>query len=221
MTAAPERGRRTVVVLTLLTTIVAAIVAGLSVDAGSHADLANRESERLVLVEASRSVSDGADQDYQSRLVAEVLAGQQESLVHSYASIERQTAGDAAGAKSLDALAKAAQASADQGMKLSDVYADPQYAPASADTLPDLQGYLKARTDVEQDLVAQQNAASDEYGLWNSRSDTYTAILSVLAITLFLLGLAQVSKRMRLFLGWCGGALLVLAVAWTGITALT
>ena len=45
------------------------------------------------------------------------------------------------------------------------------------------------------------------------------AILSVLAITFFLLGLAQVAKRMRPFLASCAAVLLVVAVGWTALTA--
>ncbi len=47
------------------------------------------------------------------------------------------------------------------------------------------------------------------------------AILSVLAITFFLLGLAQVAKRLRVFLAACAGGLLVLVIGWSAITALT
>ncbi|MEI6360814.1 MAG: hypothetical protein WCP95_01655 [Actinomycetes bacterium] len=216
-----DRGRRTVVVLTLLTTIVAAVVAGLEVEASTQGDAANRDSERLVLTAAARQVSDTVAEGYQTRLVTEVLANTQQSLALDYAALQQGSAGKTSEAEELGALAAAAHARADQAQALSDIYADPAFAPATPDGFPDVKGYLDARAAGEKDLVAQQNDASDAYNLWNSRSDTYVAILSVLAITFFLLGLAQVAKRMRPFLATCAGGLLVLVIGWSALTAFT
>jgi hypothetical protein len=216
-----DRGRRIVVVLTLITTIVAAIVAGLEVEASTQSDTANRESERLVLTASARQVSDTADEGYQSRLVTDVLVDTQQALTLDIAALDLIKAGDTVGATQVGKLAAASHARAERAKQLSDIYTDPRYAPATADGLPDVQGYFTARTAGEVDLVAQQNAAADAYNLWGSRSDTYVAILSVLAITFFLLGLAQVAQRMRPFLASCGGGLLVLTVAWAVFTAAT
>ena len=216
-----DRGRRAVVVLTLLTTIVAAVVAGLEVEASTQGDRANRESERLVLTAAALQVSDTVVENYQNRLVTDVLTNQQEGLALDYAALQLGGKGDDAGATQVGYLAEAARARAKQAMALSDVYSDPAYAPAKDGDFPDLQGYLTARSNVEAAVVAQENAASYSYNLWNSRSDTYVAILSVLAITFFLLGLAQVARRMRPFLASTAAALLLLTVAWSAFTALT
>jgi hypothetical protein len=211
-----DRGRRIVVILTLVTTIVAAIVAGLEVEASTRSDTANRESERLVLTVSAQQVSDTADEGYQSRLVTDVLA-----ITLDIAALDLVKAGDTAGATQIAKLAEASRARADRAKALSDIYADPTYAPTSPEGLPDVQAYYDVRAAGESALVAQQNAASDDYNLWGSRSDTYVAILSVLAITFFLLGLAQVAKRMRPFLAACGGTLLVLAIGWAALTAVT
>jgi hypothetical protein len=214
-----DRGRRLVVVLTLLTTIVAAVVAGLEVEASTQGDAANRESERLVLTAAALQVSDTVIEGYQSGLVTDVLSNTQQGLALEFAALQLAQEGKAADATQVGAMAKAARARADEARGLSDIYQDPAYAPASPDGFPDVKGYYDARSTVEQALVTQQNAASDAYNLWNSRSDTYVAILSVLAITFFLLGLAQVAKRMRPFLATCAGILLVVAMGWGALTA--
>jgi hypothetical protein len=211
-----DRGRRLVVVLTLLTTIVAAVVAGLEVEASTQGDAANRESERLVLTAAALQVSDTVIEGYQSGLVTDVLSNTQQGLALEFAALQLAQEGKAADATQVGAMAKAARARADEARGLSDIYQD---APASPDGFPDVKGYYDARSTVERALVTQQNAASDAYNLWNSRSDTYVAILSVLAITFFLLGLAQVAKRMRPFLATCAGILLVVAMGWGALTA--
>jgi hypothetical protein len=216
-----DRGRRIVVILTLVTTIVAAIVAGLEVEASTRSDTANRESERLVLTVSAQQVSDTADEGYQSRLVTDVLTNTQQAITLDIAALDLVKAGDTAGATQIAKLAEASRARADRAKALSDIYADPTYAPTSPEGLPDVQAYYDVRAAGESALVAQQNAASDDYNLWGSRSDTYVAILSVLAITFFLLGLAQVAKRMRPFLAACGGTLLVLAIGWAALTAVT
>ena len=215
-----DRGRRTVVVLTLLTTIVAAIVAGLEVEASTQGDAANRESERLVLTAAALQVSDSVVEGYQNGLVTDVLGNTQQSLALDFAALQLANDGKAAEATEVGALATAARARADEARQLSDIYQNPEFAPPTPDGFPNIKAYFDSLSNAERDLVTQQNAASDSYNLWNSRSDTYVAILSVLAITFFLLGLAQVAKRMRPFLASCAGFLLVLAVAWTALTAL-
>ena len=217
----PDRGRRLVVVLTLITTIVAAIVAGLSVDAGTHADTANRESEYLVLVATNQTNADIGAENYQTSLVTDVIGNTAEGLAHDYAALQLAAQGDAVGAEAVGALGNAARARADAARRLSDIYQDPDWAPATPDAFPNVQGYFTAKQDAEQAIVTRQNAASDTYNEWNAKGDTYIAILSVLAVTFFLLGLAQVSKKMRPFLAICAGVLMVVSMAWATAVLVT
>ena len=50
----------------------------------------------------------------------------------------------------------------------------------------------------------------------NVRRDAYVAILTVLAIAFFLLGIAQSSVRMRLFFAGSAVVIMTLAAVWTG-----
>ncbi len=66
------------------------------------------------------------------------------------------------------------------------------------------------------EIVTKQNAASDAYDLWNRKSDLYTGVLTVLAVTLFLFGLAQaLSPRLRLTFAIFGLVGLAAAGLWT------
>jgi len=211
----PDRGRRLVVVLTLITTIVAAVVAGLSVDAGTRQDAANRESEYLVLIATNQTVSDIGAENYQTSLVSDVVSNSADGLAHDMAALQLAATGDASGALTVTALANGSRARADAARKLSDLYQSPKWGPTSADGFPDVKGYFAAQADAEQAIVTRQNQASDTYNAWSAKGDTYVAILSVLAVTFFLLGLAQVSKRMRTFLATCAGGLLLVSIVWT------
>jgi hypothetical protein len=108
-----------------------------------------------------------------------------------------------------------AQARSDKGIALSQLYTDSRYAPTEPDGIPDLEAYLADQSKTANDLVAEQNAASDEYHSWDNKADSYIAVLSILAIAFFLLGLAQ-STRMRLFFSISALAVMILAAVWTG-----
>jgi hypothetical protein len=207
--------RRVVVILTLITTILAAVIAGLEVEASTQADVANRDSQRLALEASALTVSHTVAERYQTELITSVLDATQEFLALSISSLDLIGKDDAAAASQVSVLASAAKARAARASELSDVYQDPRYAPATADTFPDLAAYLDDRNAEIAAIVTRQNAAADTYNSWDSKSSSYVAVLSVLAITFFLLGLAQVSKRMRPFLAGSAGLLMIAAVGWT------
>jgi len=212
--------RRTVVVLTLRNTILAAIVAGLAVDASTRADQANRESQRLALVATGTQTGITSATDYQTTLVTDVLASTQESLALNLTALQLAQAGDAPGAEELTAQANVAQARATRLMSLSDLYADPRYQPDAEGGFPRVQDYLDDQNTGLLAIVAEQNSAADVYDQWSTKGDAYVAVLSILAVTFFLLGLAQVSRRMRPFLAACAGTLIVVGSVWAASVAL-
>src|SRR5207249_8597797 len=67
---------------------------------------------------------------------------------------------------------------------------------------------------------ALQDAANHQNSAWEGRAAKYTAILTLLAVALYLLGFALAMQRrlVRLF-GVAGGVLLVVGVAWAGTVA--
>lgn len=110
-----------------------------------------------------------------------------------------------------------AKARSEKGTSLSVFYSDPRYAPTKADATPNLDAYLVDQMKAPNDLVAKQNTATDEYHKWNKKGDAYVAVLTVIAIAFFLLGLAQSTSRLRLFFAISALAIMFIAAAWTGL----
>jgi hypothetical protein len=133
-----------------------------------------------------------------------------------FTALELEKNGEDENAARLRSQSQVAQARSEKGVSLSLLYSDPRYAPAEPDGLPDLEAYLADQSKTPNDLVAEQNAATDEYHKWNAKADSYIAVLTVLAIAFFLLGLAQSGVRMRLFFAISAVAVMLVAAAWTG-----
>jgi hypothetical protein len=87
--------------------------------------------------------------------------------------------------------------------------------------LPDSDAYLADLSKAANDFVVRQNAASDEYHKWDNKADSYIAVLSILAIAFFLLGLAQSTLRMRFFFAASALVVMILAAVWTGFILLS
>jgi len=61
--------------------------------------------------------------------------------------------------------------------------------------------------------VTSQNTAADAYNRWSGKADSYTSVLTILAVAFFLFGLAQaLSLRLRLLFAILG----IVAVAAEG-----
>ena len=211
-----DRLRTLVLVLTLINTIFAASLSGLQVDANIRANNANRDSQYYALLASNELVRLGHQGDYDLKLFADALKYAQQSTVMELTALELEKNGNqesAAGLRSQSAISKARS---EKGLSLSILYSDPRYAPKEADGLPDFAAYLADQSKGPNDLVAKQNAATDVYHKWNKKADAYVAVLTVLAIAFFLLGLAQSSVRMRLFFAISAVVVMSIAAVWTG-----
>ena len=211
-----DRFRVFILALTLLNTIFAALLSGLQVDANIRADKANRDSQYYALLTANELVRMGHQNAYDLELFATTVKDAQQSLVMALTALELEEAGEEESAARLVSQSEIAEARSDKGIALSLLYLDPRYAPDEPDGIPDLEAYLADQTKLPNELVAKQNAASDEYHRWDNKGDSYIAVLSILAIAFFLLGLAQSTTRMRLFFAISALAVIVIAAVWTG-----
>jgi hypothetical protein len=163
----------------------------------------------------------GHQSAYDLELFATTVKDSQQSLVMQLTALELEEAGESENAARLVSQSEIAQARSDKGIALSLLYTDPRYAPSEPDGIPDLEAYLADQTKAANDLVAQQNAASDGYHKWNTKADAYIAVLSILAIAFFLLGLAQSTRRMRFFFAISALVVMLGAAAWTGFILIT
>jgi hypothetical protein len=211
-----DRFRIFILALTLLNTIFAALLSGLQVDANIRADQANRDSQYYALLAADEVIRFGHQTAYDLELVATTVKEAQQALVMQLTALELEDAGEKESAAALVSQSEVAQARADQGFSLSRLYSDPRYAPEEPGGLPNQQAYLEDMGKAANEFVAKQNAASDAYHKWDTKADSYIAVLSILAIAFFLLGLAQSTARLRLFFGASALAVIILAATWTG-----
>lgn len=212
-----DRLRIVVLVLTLVNTIFAAALSGLQVDANIRADRANRNSQYYALLTADKLVQSGYQSAYDIELFTSTLKDAQQSLVMEFTALELEQNKREESAARLHSQAQVAQARAEKGTSLSRLYSDPRYAPAEDGGAPKLDAYLVDQMKAAQDLGAQQNGASDEYHKWNKKADAYIAVLTVLAIAFFLLGLAQSTRRLRLFFAISALGIMFIAAVWTGL----
>ena len=211
-----DRFRTLVLVLTLINTIFAATLSGLQVDANIRANNANRDSQYYALLASDELVRLGHQSAYDLELFANTVKDAQQSLVMQFTALELEKKGDKENASRLSNESEISQARSDKGTSLSLLYSDPRYAPTEPDGLPNLEAYLADQSKSPNDLVAKQNAATDEYHKWNSKADSFVAVLTVLAIAFFLLGLAQSTIRMRLFFAISAVVIMLIGAVWTG-----
>jgi hypothetical protein len=190
----PERGKTLVLLLTLLNIVLVAAISALQVDATIRSNQANRDSQYYAIQVTGNLVQTGAQSDFDMNTYSKWLTNTQESLVASYSALQRQSVNDQAGYERLTSESMIYQAQADQAKTLSVLLTNPAYAPASDSSSPKVSVYLSDLNAPSIALVQKQNDASMAYHRWNNKSDAYVAVLTVLAVAFFLLGVAQMSQ---------------------------
>jgi hypothetical protein len=216
MTPEPsERYKLLIVVLTLITTVIAASVATLQADANIRANTANRDSQYYALLASGELHRSGLQSSYDMNTFVQVVTEKQTSLIMQFIVLQSELAADNLGVALSNINALAAQARADKLTSFSIFYTDPRYAPKTVDGTPDVEAYLADSNAKANELVQKQNTASDDYHKSSSKADSYVGVLTVLAVAFFLLGLAQaLVGRMRLVFAIFGALILLVASAW-------
>jgi len=211
----PERWKTMIIALTMINTILVAIIAGLQTDANIRANNANRDSQYYAVLTSAELQRIGLMNNYDINTFARILDNTQRSLVMGFTALEQIQNGDDAGAALSSLQEQVAQAQADAAKKFSIFYKDSRYAPDSPDAQPNLQAYLDDSNVKALELLASQNAAADAYKIWSGKSDSYVAVLTILAIAFFLFGIGQsVNPRLRLLFAGFGIVVIVLGVGW-------
>jgi hypothetical protein len=211
-----DRFRTLVLVLTLINTIFAVTLSVLQVDANIRANNANRDSQYYALLASNELIRLGQQSAYDLKLFANTIKDAQQSTVMELTALELEKNGEKESAARLRSQSEIAQARSEKGVSLSLLYSDPRYAPTEADGIPNLETYLADQSKSPDDLVAKQNAATDAYHKWNGKADSYVAVLTLLAIAFFLLGLAQFGPQMRLPFAALAVVIMLIAVLWVG-----
>jgi hypothetical protein len=212
----PERGKTLVLVLILLNTVFVAAVSALQVDANIRANQANRDSQYYAVQATGSLIQTGARSEYDLNTYSKWLTDTQEALVAEYSAMQRQAANDQQGFEALTLESQIYQAQAGRAKSLSVLMTDPAYAPASDQVPPDMDTYTKNLYSYSNDLVQKQNDASGAYHRWNNKSDSYVAVLTVLAVAFFLLGIAQMAQpSVRLLFSLFAMCVISISILWT------
>jgi hypothetical protein len=212
----PERGKTLVLLLTLLNMVLVAVISALQVDATIRSNQANRDSQYYAIQASGSLIQSGAQSDFDLNTYSKWLTDTQQALVAGYSALQRQAASDQQGYEQLTLASLIYQARADQTKTLSVILTDPAYAPASDQASPNMSAYLSDLHASSLALVQKQNDASTAYHRWNNKSDSYVAVLTVLAIAFFLLGVAQMSQpRIRLLFSVFATGVISIGVLWT------
>jgi hypothetical protein len=216
-----ERWRSLVVFLTMGATIAAAIVAGLQADAGIRSQVANRESQVNALLASGEIFRQGIRSDYDLGTLADLTKEMQDSLSLEITGLEQEASGDLDSAALARQRAEVLRARVERARGLSYFYTDPAHAPSEPDALPNLEGYVEASAAEANRLVELQNEQADEYQRWSRKGDSYVAVLALLAVALFLFGLAQAASiRTRRTFTVFGSIVLAVSILWALTTLL-
>ena len=208
-----ERYKTLIVVLTLITTVMTAIVATLQADANIRANTANRDSQYYAILVSAELQRSGLQSTYDLNTMAKVLLEKQTALMMEFTALQSE---NKQGTALSNLRALAAQARADTLTNFSIFFTDPRYAPKTTDGLPDGEAYLADSNAKANEILEKQNAAADDYHEWSNKADSYVGVLTVIAVAFFLFGLAQaLTGRMRLVFAIFGGVILLASSAWT------
>ena len=211
----PDRWKTLVLVLMLVNTVLVSAVTALQVDATIRTSQANRDSQYYAVLASGSLILAGVQSDYDMSTYTKWLADSQEALVAEYSALQRQAANDQQGFETLTLDSQVYQARANRAESLSLLLTDPTYAPPSAQAAPDISTYLADLHSTSVELVQKQNDASSAYHRWNNKSDSYVAVLTVLAIAFFLLGVAQMARpRVRLIFSIFGASVIGIGILW-------
>ncbi len=209
----PERWKNLAVLLTVIATILAAVVAGLSADAGIVASQANSESQMYAIQISGEVERVGLENTYELGTLATYVRDLDEAIKMQSLAIDLRSKGKEAEANMAQLQTEAAMARTQRAKNLSVLFTDPRYA--NADGMPNATQYVTDTHASAMGLLAKQNAAVDTYQKWNSKTDSYSAILTTLAVILLIFGLAQaVSVQLRLPFIIFGGLGTAIATAW-------
>ena len=204
---ADERFKAIVVTLMSLVTILSALVAFLQNDASNRSSTLLRDGQRFAVTQMETTLRSQQQLNYDTY------------VYQQWSGLSWQRAQD------LQAATQTAQAQVDQMTNIMQLTADfspltqPPYLTDLISGTPDLARYF-AEAQVEPSYWQQRReAAVDEGNAWNNKSAAYVTVLTLMAVSLFLFGLATtIGGRLR-------GSFVVLgifiALAGSGWAALT
>ena len=197
-TESSERYKNLIVLLTVFTTVLAAVLAALQADANIREGVASRDSQYLAILASGELHRAGLESNYEFSVLGDYLQNLQEGTVLEITALEQETAGDEESAQASREIAALSQARTSIGEKFSIIYTDPRYAPQNDGDLPRAELYITDVFERSNEIVEEQNKAADDYHNWGRKADLYVTALTIIAVAFFLFGLAQALKETSL-----------------------
>ena len=197
-TVSSERYKNLIVLLTVFTTVLAAVLAALQADANIREGVASRDSQYLAILASGELHRAGLESNYEFSVLGDYLQNLQEGTVLEITALEQETAGDEESAQASREIAALSQARTSIGEKFSILYTDPRYAPQNDGDLPRAELYITDVFERSNEIVEEQNKAADDYHNWGRKADLYVTALTIIAVAFFLFGLAQALKETSL-----------------------
>ncbi len=203
-------------VLLMLATILSAMVGYLENDASLKEDQSARTQQALAVQIMGNILQGGQRSQYEFRLLSEYLEREQHALALQGAALEMTQNGLLDPAQRAMTGAEELQAEAETIKQQSLLLTDPRYAPADEQSFPDLERFAADSQKTSLELLKKQNEAADAAQFWGNKGDAYVTILTLLAITLFLYGLALIMETQLLRYLFAGIGLVVFVVSLLG-----
>jgi len=203
-------------VLLMLATILSAMVGYLENDASLKEDQSARTQQALAVQIMGNILQSGQRSQYEFRLLSEYLEREQHALALQGAALEMTQNGLLDPAQRAMTGAEELQAEAETIKQQSLLLTDPRYAPADEQSFPDLERFAADSQKTSLELLKKQNEAADAAQFWGNKGDAYVTILTLLAITLFLYGLALIMETQLLRYLFAGIGLVVFVVSLLG-----
>ncbi len=200
-----EKFKKLIAVLIAVVTVVAAIVTFLQNDASQRDDHANRDTKRYAAEALGRRVSGDARVNYDYNTAYQ---NWQELDLLAFSATDR---GD-------DAAAERYHKLRDEITPLSPLLSAPYFDPQTGET--DIAKYEADTYLVEIEALTQKfNAAGLVKNEWDYKANTYILHLTLLAVSLFLLGLAATISGAitRWIFSGTGVLVAVVAIAWSAL----
>lgn len=211
--AAPDNKRFNAIVVTLISivTVASALTAFLQNDASSRSSTAIRDGQNFAVRQMEAALQAQQRQNYDS------FVHQQWSALAWERSLLLQKTDNSTAAQTADRLANLMQLTAGFSPLTSPPYLDD---PLSGS--PDLARYYAEQEYAPTYLRERRDAAVREGNAWSNKASTYVTVLTLLAVSLFLFGLATTigGKVRNLFVG-LGITIAFGATGWMIVNALT
>ena len=169
-TESSERYKNLIVLLTVFTTVLAAVLAALQADANIREGVASRDSQYLAILASGELHRAGLESNYEFSVLGDYLQNLQEGTVLEITALEQETAGDEDAALASREIAALSQARTSIGEKFSILYTDPRYAPQNDGDLPRAELYITDVFERSNEIVEEQNKAADDYHNWGRKT---------------------------------------------------